>query len=179
MMCRKLSPVAFCVATILLASLDLSAQNDSGPRLGPAAAGGSFPTLNSNEQALFNQASEVLQEIDSVSGTIAGEAGSGLGPTSTATVVRNVTRNRLPAEAVRDRTARRIQLQTHRLRSPRCIARQTPFLRSSPPTARCWKRDSSRMRMAHQTAACTISTPSRGARMLRIALSRSPTSTRR
>ncbi len=81
MMCRKLSPVAFCVATVLLASLDLSAQNDPGPRPGPAGAGGFFSTLNSNEQALFNQASEVLQEVDSVSGTIAGESGSGLGPT--------------------------------------------------------------------------------------------------
>ncbi len=81
MKCRKLSPVAFCVATVLLASLDLSAQNDPGPRPGPAAAGGFFPTLNSNEQALFNQASQVLQEIDSVSGTIGGESGSGLGPT--------------------------------------------------------------------------------------------------
>ena len=38
-------------------------------------------TLNSNEKAFFNQASQVLQEIDSVSGTIAGEPGSGLGPT--------------------------------------------------------------------------------------------------
>jgi len=81
MKCRKLSPVAFCFATVLLASLDLSAQNDPGPRPGPAAAGSFFPTLNSNEHLLFTQASQVLQEIDSVSGTIAGEPGSGLGPT--------------------------------------------------------------------------------------------------
>jgi hypothetical protein len=81
MKCRKLSPVAFRFATVLLVSLDLSAQNDPGPRPGPAAAGSFFPTLNSSEQALFNQASQVLQEIDSVSGTIAGEPGSGLGPT--------------------------------------------------------------------------------------------------
>src|ERR1700751_1059099 len=81
MKCRKLSPVAFCLATILLVSLELSAQNDTGPRPGPAGAGSFFPTLNGNEQALFNQASQVLQEIDSVSGTIAGEPGSGLGPT--------------------------------------------------------------------------------------------------
>ena len=80
MKCRKLSPVAFCFATVLLASLDLSAQNDPGPRPGPAGAGSFYPTLNGNEQALFNQASQVLQEIDSVSGTIAGEPGSGLGP---------------------------------------------------------------------------------------------------
>jgi CxxC motif-containing protein (DUF1111 family) len=78
---RKLSPVAFCFATVLLASLDLSAQNDPGPRPDPAGAGSFFPTLNGNEQTLFNQASQVLQEVDSVSGTIAGEPGSGLGPT--------------------------------------------------------------------------------------------------
>jgi CxxC motif-containing protein (DUF1111 family) len=81
MKCRKLSPLAFCLAAVLLASLDLSAQNDPGPRPGPAAAGGSFPTLNGNEQAMFTQALQVLQEIDSVSGAIAGEPGSGLGPT--------------------------------------------------------------------------------------------------
>ena len=81
MKCRKLSPVAFCLAAVLLVSLDLSAQNDLGPRPGPASAGSSFPTLNGDEQALFNQALQVLQEIDSVSGTIPGEPGSGLGPT--------------------------------------------------------------------------------------------------
>ncbi|HTT25107.1 MAG TPA: di-heme oxidoredictase family protein [Candidatus Sulfotelmatobacter sp.] len=80
MKCREISAIAFCLAAVLLASLDLSAQNDPGPRTGPAAAGSSFPTLSGDEQALFNQALQVLQEIDSVSGTIAGEPGSGLGP---------------------------------------------------------------------------------------------------
>jgi CxxC motif-containing protein (DUF1111 family) len=37
--------------------------------------------LNSNEQAVFNQALQVLQEIDSVSGKVGGEPGAGLGPT--------------------------------------------------------------------------------------------------
>jgi CxxC motif-containing protein (DUF1111 family) len=46
-----------------------------------AAAGSFYPTLNSNEQAMFNQALQVLEEIDSVSGAITGEPGSGLGPT--------------------------------------------------------------------------------------------------
>ena len=81
MKCRKLSPIAFCLAAFLLASLDLSAQNDPGPRPGPAGAGSFFPSLNGNEQAMFNEALQVLQEIDSVSGAIAGEPGSGLGPT--------------------------------------------------------------------------------------------------
>jgi CxxC motif-containing protein (DUF1111 family) len=55
------------------------AQQDPGPRPGPAAAGGPYPTLNANEQAFFSQAFMRFQEIDSVSGTI--EKGSGLGPT--------------------------------------------------------------------------------------------------
>jgi CxxC motif-containing protein (DUF1111 family) len=57
------------------------AQQDPGPRGGPAAAGSPFPTLNGNEQAFFNQALARFAEVDSVSGTIPGEAGVGLGPT--------------------------------------------------------------------------------------------------
>jgi CxxC motif-containing protein (DUF1111 family) len=56
-------------------------QNDPGPRAGTAGAGGFFPGLNAREQAFFNQALSVFQEVDSVSGTIPGESGSGLGPT--------------------------------------------------------------------------------------------------
>ena len=59
-------------------SIAVSAQQDPGPRPGPPAAGGPFPTLNANEQYFFSQASARFQEVDSVSGTI--EAGSGLGP---------------------------------------------------------------------------------------------------
>ena len=81
MMSRRLSPVVLCLATVLVVSLKLAAQNDPGPRSGPAAAGGFYPTLNGDEQTLFNQAQQVLQEIDSISGSIAGEPGSGLGPT--------------------------------------------------------------------------------------------------
>ena len=81
MKCRTLSPTVHCLVVILLASLHVMAQNDPGPRKGAAAAGGSFLGLNGNEQALFNQALQVLQEIDSVSGSISGEPGSGLGPT--------------------------------------------------------------------------------------------------
>jgi hypothetical protein len=54
------------------------AQQDPGPRPGPATAGGPYPTLNANEQAFFSQAFLRFQEVDSVSGT---EKGSGLGPT--------------------------------------------------------------------------------------------------
>ena len=72
------------VAGLALASFNFSplhAQSDPGPRPGPAAAGSFYPTLNSNEQAFFNQAQLRFQEVDSVSGGIAGETGSGLGPT--------------------------------------------------------------------------------------------------
>ncbi len=78
---RKLSLVVLCLAVVTVASLELCAQNDPGPRSGPPDAGSYYPTLNSNEQALFNQAQQRFQEVDSVSGSIAGETGSGLGPT--------------------------------------------------------------------------------------------------
>jgi CxxC motif-containing protein (DUF1111 family) len=69
------------LALISFASSELHSQNDPGPRPGPAAAGSFYPTLSPTEQALFNQAQSRFQEIDSVSGGIAGEPGSGLGPT--------------------------------------------------------------------------------------------------
>jgi CxxC motif-containing protein (DUF1111 family) len=78
---RKLSPLVLSLAIVSVASLELCAQNDPGPRSGPADAGSFYPTLNSNEQSLFNQAQQRFQEVDSVSGQVAGESGSGLGPT--------------------------------------------------------------------------------------------------
>src|SRR5712692_8991475 len=65
---------------MLLASVCL-AQTDPGPRGGVAGAGGPFPTLNANEQAFFASAQDVFREVNSVSGTISGESGTGLGPT--------------------------------------------------------------------------------------------------
>jgi CxxC motif-containing protein (DUF1111 family) len=53
---------------------------DPGVRGGPPGAGGPLPGLNADEVTFFNAAREVFQEVDSVSGTIVGEAGSGLGP---------------------------------------------------------------------------------------------------
>jgi CxxC motif-containing protein (DUF1111 family) len=58
----------------------LSAQTDPGVRQGSAGAGGPFAGLSSAETTFFFSASTVFAEIDSVSGTIAGETGSGLGP---------------------------------------------------------------------------------------------------
>ena len=79
-MSSKSSPLVFCLVAVLSATRTLSAQNDPGPRTGAAAAGSFYSLLNANEQAFFNQALQRFQEIDSVSGGIAGETGSGLGP---------------------------------------------------------------------------------------------------
>ncbi len=69
-----------CLSGFLLATI-CSAQTDPGPRAGAAGAGGAFSTLNANEKAFFLSALATFNEVDSVSGTIAGETGSGLGPT--------------------------------------------------------------------------------------------------
>jgi CxxC motif-containing protein (DUF1111 family) len=69
-----------CISLVpLLNTGTLQAQHDPGPRGGSAGAGSYYSTLNSNEQAFFNQAILRFQEVNSVSGTI--ENGNGLGPT--------------------------------------------------------------------------------------------------
>jgi CxxC motif-containing protein (DUF1111 family) len=82
---RKPAYLVVRIATMLFAGLfmnfEATAQTDPGPRPGPPGAGSFYPTLSAQEQAFFNQALKRFQEIDSVSGTIAGEPGSGLGPT--------------------------------------------------------------------------------------------------
>ena len=75
----SLSLSLFALAAIGIAPLH--AQNDPGPRSGPAAAGSFYSTLNANEQNFFNQAQLRFQEIDFVSGGLPGENGVGLGPT--------------------------------------------------------------------------------------------------
>jgi CxxC motif-containing protein (DUF1111 family) len=70
-----------CVVCGLIGAGNLKAQTDPGPRGGDAGAGGKFPTLNLNESLLFSQAQTRFKEVDSVSGNMPGEAGSGLGPT--------------------------------------------------------------------------------------------------
>ena len=57
------------------------AQTDPGPRGGAPGAGSYYSSLNGQEQLFFRQALTRFQEVDSVSGAMAGEAGSGLGPT--------------------------------------------------------------------------------------------------
>ena len=71
--------LVLCLSVVLCTGL-LEAQVDPGPRGGAAGAGGPFPTLNANEKAFFNQALDVFNEVDSVSGTLPGEDGIGLGP---------------------------------------------------------------------------------------------------
>jgi CxxC motif-containing protein (DUF1111 family) len=54
---------------------------DPGPRAGAAGAGTFYPTLDGDEEAFFTAAQGVFEEVDSVSGTVSGEPGKGLGPT--------------------------------------------------------------------------------------------------
>lgn len=70
-----------CAAGCIIGAGNLLAQTDPGPRGGAASAGGKFPTLNANETQFFLDAFARFQEVDSVSGAITGETGSGLGPT--------------------------------------------------------------------------------------------------
>jgi CxxC motif-containing protein (DUF1111 family) len=81
MKCRNLLAGVSLFALAAISIPPLHAQNDPGPRPGPAGAGSFYPTLNTNEQGFFNQAQLRFQEVDSVSGGIAGETGVGLGPT--------------------------------------------------------------------------------------------------
>jgi CxxC motif-containing protein (DUF1111 family) len=53
---------------------------DPGVRGGAPGAGGPLPGLNPVETAFFTAAQDVFEEVDSVSGTITGENGKGLGP---------------------------------------------------------------------------------------------------
>jgi CxxC motif-containing protein (DUF1111 family) len=70
--------VAVCMVLI---SGTVAAQHDPGPRSGAPGAGGALPGLSPDLQAFFNNAMVDFMEVDSVSGTVSGEGGSGLGPT--------------------------------------------------------------------------------------------------
>jgi CxxC motif-containing protein (DUF1111 family) len=70
-----------CAVSILVLPARVQAQVDPGPRSGAANAGGPLANLGSDRVALFYAAQARFMEIDSVTGTIAGEAGLGLGPT--------------------------------------------------------------------------------------------------
>jgi CxxC motif-containing protein (DUF1111 family) len=78
---RNLLAVVGLALTVVVSAGTLEAQHDPGPRAGAAGAGDVLPDLSDNEKAFFNAAIVDFMEVDSVSGSIPGEEGSGLGPT--------------------------------------------------------------------------------------------------
>ena len=76
------SAILIAIAANPAAAQMAPSQNptDPGVRGGSAGAGGPLSGLDSLNQAFFTAAQSRFQEIDSVSGKIAGEAGVGLGP---------------------------------------------------------------------------------------------------
>lgn len=80
---RREFVLALLICAVVAGAGILQAQfvaKDPGPRGGPAGAGGYYSTLGANEQGYFAQALARFGEVDSVSGNITGEPGSGLGP---------------------------------------------------------------------------------------------------
>ncbi len=78
---RKVLAVVGLALTVILNTRTVEAQRDPGPRKGAAGAGDFLPNLSDSEKAFFNAAIVDFMEVDSVSGSIPGEEGSGLGPT--------------------------------------------------------------------------------------------------
>jgi CxxC motif-containing protein (DUF1111 family) len=73
--------IAVCISIVTVFSpATVQGQKDPGPRGGPAGAGGPIQSLSAYEKTFFSEALMRFEEVDSVSGTIAGEDGSGLGP---------------------------------------------------------------------------------------------------
>jgi CxxC motif-containing protein (DUF1111 family) len=71
----------FSIGLLLLAGEQALAQRDPGPRAGQPGAGPSYNGLDENEKAFFEDGLGDFMEVDSVSGSVQGEGGSGLGPT--------------------------------------------------------------------------------------------------
>lgn len=73
-----------CLPLALLLTLPLFAQTDPGPRTDSVDAGDALPSVLANNPTtifdFFNDGKDRFEEIDSVSGTIPGENGFGLGP---------------------------------------------------------------------------------------------------
>jgi CxxC motif-containing protein (DUF1111 family) len=57
-----------------------AAPCDPGVRAGPAGAGGPINGITADQQSYFTEGKNRFLEVDSVSGTVSGEAGVGLGP---------------------------------------------------------------------------------------------------
>jgi CxxC motif-containing protein (DUF1111 family) len=77
---RNATNLIVILAGLLLAG-QAFAQTDPGPRGGTAGGGKPVTGLTTNQLANFNEALNVFSEVDSVTGTIPGEDGKGLGPT--------------------------------------------------------------------------------------------------
>jgi hypothetical protein len=72
---------------------------DPGPRAGSDSAGGALNGLSGGELNVFNESMSVFMEVGSVSGTIPGEEGVGLGPSFNGNSCRSAMLSRLWAEA--------------------------------------------------------------------------------
>src|SRR5258707_769060 len=70
-----------CVSllSIVLIAISAFAQTDPGPRQGPPAAGRPLRALTPSERDQFQEGARRFNEVDSVSGTHPGAAGSALG----------------------------------------------------------------------------------------------------
>ena len=78
----NLLAIAGIALTVILNPGTITAQHDPGPRpVAPDAAPLPYSELSPDLQSFFTAAMSDFMEIDSVSGTISGEDGSGLGPT--------------------------------------------------------------------------------------------------
>src|SRR5271155_1929222 len=83
---KRLSLLFFALAVSIVTTGAISQNNgdadslDPGVRGGPPAAGGPRANLSANYQSMFTAAQLRFQEVDSVSGAIPNETGSGLGP---------------------------------------------------------------------------------------------------
>jgi CxxC motif-containing protein (DUF1111 family) len=82
--CVKARTLIVSSALLLLFALTAFSQTDPGPRGGAAGAGGPLASVAANNPTtildFFNDGLTRFQRIDSVSGTLTGEPGSGLGP---------------------------------------------------------------------------------------------------
>ena len=83
---KRLSLLFFALAVSIVTTGAISQNNgdndslDPGVRGGAPAAGGPRANLSANYQSMFGAAQLRFQEVDSVSGTMPNETGSGLGP---------------------------------------------------------------------------------------------------
>lgn len=74
------SALALLSYTMVMVTQGQFVASDPGVRGGPPGAGGMIAGLTVQEQKFFQDGQNRFLEVDSVSGTIPGEAGSGLGP---------------------------------------------------------------------------------------------------